>query len=117
MLGEIMDRGWPQVTFVDRLFDRRGECVGAVSTDLARRQKRFTLKHFVEETLCCTKISIRGEQKIHGIAVLVYGEVQIFLGSAHLDISLIYPSRPAMVFAKPTQTFFDERSIGQKPIG
>ncbi len=115
MLGDIMDKGWSEVAFVDRLFDRQGEYVGAVSADFARRQERLFLVHLVEETFCCLNIAVGCKQEIHGIAVLVYGPVKEFPLPPHLDVSFIHPNRPAVGFAKPPQSFLDERSIGQAP--
>jgi hypothetical protein len=68
-----------------RRFDRRPKCVG-IRAYLLQRQRGRVFQHFSEETFGGIEITLRRQQEIDGVSVLVDGAVQIAPFAADLEI-------------------------------
>src|SRR3954468_589472 len=79
-----------------------------IGADPVRGEQRLVFQRLAEEALSRVEITLRGEQEVDRVSVLVDGPVQIAPLTANLDVCLIDPDRAAMGFAKGPQPALDQ---------
>ena len=97
-----------------RIRNRRWINLCSVRADLMGPQQRLILQHFAEEPLGGVQVALRGQQEIHGSAVLVDRPVKITPLATDFDIGFIDADRAAMGASKLPKSFLYQWRIGQK---
>src|SRR3954469_17314288 len=89
VLGHVMDRGARQKAVFSGRYDGRWVRASPVCADPVRGEQRLILQHLAEEALSRVEITLRGEQEVDRVSVLVDGPVQIAPLAADLDVRFI----------------------------
>src|SRR3954447_4266250 len=91
VLGDVVGRGARQEPIFPGCRDGGRIGTRAVRADPVRREQGLILQRLAEEALGGLQIALRGEQEVHGRAVLIDGAVEIAPLAADLDVRLVDP--------------------------
>src|SRR3954465_14028337 len=93
VLGDVMHRGARQQAGFPALRDGGRIGTRAVRADPVRREQGLILQRLAEEALGGLQIALRGEQEVHGRAVLVDGAVEIAPLAPGLDVRALLTTK------------------------
>ncbi len=95
------------------LFDGCG--VGAALVDIDQAGHATRTNRFVEKTPGCLRITLRSEQEINSLALLVDGAIKVFPLTVYFDVSLIEAPTKASPFLVFAQGLLDTRCVMHNP--
>src|SRR3954451_12386555 len=115
VLADVMHRRARQQAGFPALRD--GGWVGPrpIGADPVGGEQRLVFQRLAEEALGRVEITLRGEQEVDRVFVLVDGPVQVPPLAADLDVRFIDANRPAVWLAEGAQSLLDQGRVGQHP--
>lgn len=115
MLGDVVNWVWGKQFCLDAIFDRRRKRSSTIVPILPGEGNGSSFNILRKKRFCGVKVTLRGQQEIHQIAIFVDGPIKVTPLAPDFDVCFVTANRATTRLAEPAQPLLDHWCIGQNP--